>query len=242
MKKSMILLFSFALTIILSQASFAMEKPRLEDAIHILQVLSGYTSPPGFDATGTWAVQSLQNGEVRKGEVLLQMLPDGNVTGYAELTSLPGLSTVSGIIHGLTFDLHLKSEYGAMTVSGTANAQGDTISGSFLLKDTATEVFWDGHKQTTQTISGTYQHDTEENILSLNLETGGVLKFTIYEFTDTVLSVNCFANKCTIWERKSGEAGSLEGVWINNQMEGAEQIITFYNDGTFSNIQKVTGK
>ncbi|MBF0453023.1 MAG: hypothetical protein HQK75_20140 [Candidatus Magnetomorum sp.] len=216
------------------------EKLGLEDAIHILKVLSGYTSaPPAFDATGTWAVQSVQNGVVRKGEVFLQMRPDGAITGYAELTSLPGLSTVTGQVHGLTFDLHLTSDFGTMSVGGSADAEGDSISGSFFLQDNV-EVFWDGHKQTTQTVSGTYQHDTEQNILTLLFEEGGSMFFTIYEFTATVLSVNCNGDICTIWERKNGETLNLEGVWRNNQQEGVEQIITFYADGTFSNIQKVT--
>jgi len=209
------------------------EKLGLDDAIRILKYLAGEPLPPGFDATGTWAVQSVQNGETRTGEVFLKMFEDGLVTGYAELTSLPGLSTVNGRIFGSKFNLHLVSDYGAMSVSGTANSEGNSISGSFFLQNNV-EVFWDGYKQSTQTNTGTYEHNAIENKLILNIEdSGGAMIYNITEFTGTKLVLNNFIT----WSRIEGEAGNVVGIW-RNETQGIEQITTFYQDGTFSNIQK----
>ncbi|KPA19674.1 conserved hypothetical protein, secreted [Candidatus Magnetomorum sp. HK-1] len=239
MKKNLLCLTLLMFITMLSVNAFAETPPPdkkvgLDDAIRILKYLAGEPQPPGFDATGTWAVQSVQNGEKRTGEVFLKMLPEGQVTGYAELTSLPGLSTVTGRIHGLRFDLHLVSDFGAMDVNGTANAEGDSISGSFFLQDNV-EVFWDGQKQLSQTFTGTYQHDTIENKLVLVFEDETTLPFSITEFTDKKLVLNNYA----IWNRSEGGiTGNLVGIW-RNLSDNVEQIFTFYEDGTFSNIQRL---
>jgi len=221
---------------VIAETDNADKKLGLDDAIRILKYIAGEPQPPGFDATGTWAVQSIQNGETRTGEVFLKMLEDGLVTGYAELTSLPGLSTVNGRIFGTKFNLHLVSDYGAMSVSGTANSEGNNISGSFFLQDNV-EVFWDGYKQSTQTYTGTYDHDPLENKLVLTFEDGTQMPYDISEFTDTTLILNS-----AIWTRIEGVAGNLVGIWRNNQMPDVEQVTTFYQEGTFSIIQKLIQK
>jgi hypothetical protein len=240
MKKNAILLVTFvSIIIMLPGISFAEDDKEvgLDNVIEILQVLAGGKQPPAFNATGTWAVQSVQNGQKRTGEVFLDMAPNGSLKGYAELTSLQGLSSVTGVIHGLSFDLKLSSDYGNMIVHGVASSDGESISGSFFIQENI-EVFWDGHRQRTQTYTGTYDHDSENNKLSLTFADGTIMPFDISEFNETKLVLNN-----AIWTRNiPGEPGDLVGIWRNNQMSDVEQITTFYPDGTFSNIQKLLSR
>jgi hypothetical protein len=208
--------------------SFA-EGPSLEDAVRVLKAVSENSITPAFDASGTWAVQSIVGEEVRTGDVSLQMQPNGKISGYAELTTIPGLSTVLGQINGLTFDLEIKSGDESMTVQGSANAEGNSISGIFYYK--GLQVSWSGNKKTQVAMKGTYQH-----ILRLNIEKEGeediVMEYNILDFTDVLLSLNSI-----LWKRNIGETCKLEGVWKNNQ--AGEQVITFHPDGKFSISQTV---
>ncbi|ETR72213.1 MAG: hypothetical protein OMM_01896 [Candidatus Magnetoglobus multicellularis str. Araruama] len=236
MNKNVITIVVFASLLMVTSVAFATEdQVTLADAIKILKTLAGSHPPPAFDATGTWAVQSVQNGQKRTGEVFLDMKPDGTLKGYAELTSLQGLSNVTGIVHGLSFDLNLVSDYGSMTVHGTANSDGNNISGSFFLQDNV-EVFWDGQRQMVQTYTGSYVHDPEENKFELTFEDGTKMTYTVTEFTATKLVLN----QSMIWERSiAGEVGDFTGIWKNYQDPTVEQIMTLYPDHTFSIMQRL---
>ena len=236
MKKNVILFVMVVLFMTLfAGLSFAEnDDVSLSDAIEILQVLTGSDHQPAFNATGTWAVQSSPMGIIRTGEVFLDMMPDGKVTGYAELTSLDGLSNVKGQVNGFSFDLEMTSEYGAIVVHGDASSDGQNINGIFHPKDAPdSKILWEGYRQTTTTTNGTYEYDTQENKLFLSYENSGTLQYNITKFTETIVALNNIE-----WERNvPGEVGTLIGVWRNDQASN-ESIMTFKPDGTFSSIQK----
>jgi len=206
----------------------------LDDVIEILQVLTGANQSPAFNATGTWAVQSSPDGNTRTGEVFLDMTPDGKLTGYAELTSLEGLSSVTGQVHGLSFDLEMMSEFGSIIVHGVASSDGQNITGAFHFKDNVDfKIEWDGYRQTTVTSNGTYLYDPETKKLKMTFDFG-TSEYTVSEFTQTTVKLN---NQ--IWKRNiAGEVDRFIGVW-RNTTAGTETIITFKDDNNCSYIQIV---
>jgi hypothetical protein len=207
----------------------------LDDVIEILQVLTGGHQAPTFNATGTWSVQSSPDGNTRTGEVFLDMTPDGKITGYAELTSLQGLSSVSGQVQGLSFTLEMISEFGSIVAHGAASADGQNINGIFHFKDNVDfKISWDGYRKTTAISNGTYVYDSENNKLILTFDLGP-MEYNITEFTETTVKLS---NQT--WERNvPGDVGNFIGVWRNNAAS-TETIMTFKDDGSFSLIQIVS--
>jgi len=237
MKKNVILfVMVVSIMTILPGLSFAEDgEVCLSDAIEILQILAGGgTQPPAFNATGTWAVKSSPQGITRTGEVFLNMKPDGGLTGYAELTSLSGLASVTGTIHGLLFDLEMTSDFGSIVVHGQATSDGQNIIGTFHFKDNETIVIhWDGFRQTVEAEAGTYTYDSQQNSLFLTFGTGTPQNFSISNFTQTTLNMNGI-----LYERNNpGEVGDIIGIWRNVQ-SSIETIMTFDENGNFSYIQK----
>ena len=234
MKKKMSLFVMLLFVLIMRPCiSFAEEdKVGLNDVIEILQVLAGGHQAPAFNATGTWAVQSSPEGVTRTGEVFLDMTPEGMLTGYAELTSLPGLSSVTGQVQGLSFELEMESKYGAIVAHGVASSDGQNINGNFYFKENVDiKIVWDGYRQTTSTTNGTYDYDPQEGNLVFNYS-GGTLKYSVAEFTKTTVKLN---NQ--IWERNiPGEVGNFIGVWRNNAAS-TETVMTFKENGQLSIIQ-----
>jgi threonine dehydrogenase-like Zn-dependent dehydrogenase len=232
-KKLSLFLILLSLFTMLPYISFADEnKPGLNDVIEILQVLAGGYQPPAFNATGTWAVQSSPEGVTRTGEVFLDMTPEGKITGYAELTSLPGLSSVNGQVHGLSFDLEMMSKYGTIVVHGVASSDGQNINGNFFFKENVNiNILWNGYRQTTTTSNGTYDYDPLENKLILTYD-GVNHPYNVTDFTETSVKLSY-----QIWERNiPGEIDSFIGVWRNNAAS-TETIMTFKENGQFSIIQ-----
>ena len=210
------------------------DKVSLDEAIKILQILAGGDPPPAFNATGTWAVQSAPEGITRYGEVFLNMSSDGDVTGYAELTSLSGLSSVKGHVHGLSFDLEMTSGYGSIVVHGLATEDGQNINGTFYNKANENFVIqWEGSRQQAVTQEGTYVYDSQQNILSLTFGVGIPQEFTVSDFTETTVNLNN-----TTWNRNNpGDVGDIVGIWRN--VDGSiETVMTFDVSGNFSYIQK----
>ena len=223
----------FAAIFLFASVSFAtvdQKEVTLADAIKILKTLTGSYPPPDHDVTGTWVVQSFQNDETRTGEAYLEMMPNGHVNGYAELTSLPGLSSISGVVHGVSFDLKLIADSGSMIVHGTISSDGQNISGTFSLGDNE-DVFWEGQRMTEITYTGTYVHNAVENKLILDVDGNDIVTtYTITEFTETRIVTNHFM----IWERiTAGDAGSIVGTWENTD-EDRTQTMILSDDGTFS--------
>jgi hypothetical protein len=235
MKKNAILfvLFVSMITMLPGLSPAAEDNASLGDAIKILQVLTGH-QPPAFNATGTWAVKSSPQDITRTGEVFLDMKPDGSLTGYAELTSLSGLASVTGCIHGLSFDLEMTSDFGSIVVHGQATSDGQNIVGTFYNKEDENNVIhWDGYRQTVEAKVGTYVYDSQQNLLSLTFDAGAPQNFNVSNFTETTLKLNE-----NIYERNNADdIGNIVGIWRN--IEGSiETIMTFDENGNFSYIQK----
>jgi hypothetical protein len=236
MKKNatLFVLFVSIITMLPGLSLAAQDNVNLGDAIKILQVLTGGSQPPAFNATGTWAVKSSPQGITRTGEVFLDMKPDGRLTGYAELTSLSGLASVTGYIHGLSFDLEMTSDFGSIVVHGQATSDGQNINGSFYNKEYENIVIhWDGYRQSVEAKVGTYVYDSQQNSLSLTYAVGAPQNFNVSGFTETTLNLNG-----QIYERNNADdIGNIVGIWRN--IEGSiETIMTFDENGNFSYIQK----
>jgi hypothetical protein len=236
MKKNatLFVLFVSIITMLPGLSLAAQDNVNLGDAIKILQVLTGGSQPPAFNATGTWAVKSSLHNITRTGEVFLDMKPDGRLTGYAELTSLSGLVSVTGYIHGLSFDLEMTSDFGSIVVHGQATSDGQNINGSFYNKEYENIVIhWDGYRQTVEAKVGTYVYDSQLNSLSLTYAVGAPQNFNVSGFTETTLNLNG-----QIYERNNADdIGNIVGIWRN--IEGSiETIMTFDENGNFSYIQK----
>jgi len=230
MYKRRIAIMMLATIFMLASVSFAKDDKdvTLGDAIKILRTLSGCKTLPALNVTGTWAVKSFQNDEERTGEAYLEMMPDGKVSGYAELTSLPGLSTITGIVYDYTFDLNLTSDSGSMTVHGTVSSDNQDISGTFTLDD-INVVSWEGQRLAEVIYTGTYVHNVEENKIVLDVDGNDIVTtYRITEFTETHLTTNVY-----VWERDTpGEVGNLVGTW-KNTIGNTKQTMILSEDGTF---------
>ena len=133
----------------------------LDDVIYALQVISGMPEPPAFDISGNWDVKSFQEDGLRTGTAHIDMEPDGTIGGYANLTSLPGYSTITGRLSGKKLILHLTADAGTMSVTAFSD-DGMNVSGRFSIQE-GVFVDWTGEKRTHVKNEGVYTYNPLES-------------------------------------------------------------------------------
>jgi hypothetical protein len=195
-----------------------------DNMVHLI-IRDKYDAPPAKDMSGQWYVSSIQNNVSRTGRAFIHMEPSGLVSGFAELTSLPGLSTIIGKMSDFKFMLNLKSPKGRMTVEGFANDFSSIVSGSYHLDGTNKSISWAGKKISRTVKKGRYSYDQQSKALTTVLENNQSKKYQIKKISKKQM---VFID-ATIWKRNSGDKDSIIGVWENSIKDNHQSIVFFKN-------------
>ena len=184
-------------------------------------------APPAKDMTGLWNVSSIQNNVTRKGRAFISMEPSGLVSGFAELSSLPGFSTIIGKMSDYKFTLTLRSPKGMMTVEGFANNFSSIVSGTFSMNGIHNSISWAGKKVSKSVKHGHYIFNQQSQALTITLENTTSKKYQI----KTISEKQIIFIDATVWRRDSGDKDSIIGVWEHSK-QGQQQFIVLFTNKT----------
>jgi hypothetical protein len=184
-----------------------------------------YNAPPAKDMSGLWYVSSLQNGVLKTGRAFICMASSGLVSGFAETTSLPGLSTIIGKMSDLEFTLTLRSPKGKMAVEGYANNYSSVVSGSFHLDAVNKNISWAGNKISRSFKIGRYSFDQQAKTLTTFFENNHLKKYQI----KTISVKQMVFIDATIWKRNAGNTDSVIGAW-EHSINDSHQFFVFFKN------------
>jgi len=184
-----------------------------------------YKDPPGIDMSGLWNVSSIQNGVTRSGRAFIHMDSSGLITGFGELSSLPGLSTIVGKINGLKFTLTLRSSKGIMTVDGTTDHNTNSVAGEFYIAGINKSISWIGKKANKSLENGHYFFDSASKGLELNIENGNSKYYSV----KTISENQIIFKDSKVWNRRVGEKNSVIGAWDCSNNNESKFIILYKN-------------
>jgi len=180
---------------------------------------------PGIDMSGVWLVSSEINGKKRTGRAFIDMAPSGRVTGFGELTSLSGLSTIIGKLSDDHFSLTLKSPNGQMIVEGNA-VDHQNVDGVFYISGIDKKISWTGKKGNSSVTNGKYTYNAASNILTLFLTKDASVTYHIKELAERQITFQ----KEKTWKRKFGAKNNITGVWERSGVKQNKFIILFGNN------------
>lgn len=182
---------------------------------------------PCIDMSGVWFVSSELNGENRTGRAFIDMAPSGRVTGFGELTSLSGLSTIIGKLSDDHFSLTLKSPNGQMIVEGKTNALNpQNVDGIFYISGIDKKIPWTGKKGNSSVNNGKYTFNAASNILTFFLQKDTSASYHIKKISEQQITFH----KEKSWTRKSGTKNDITGVWERSGVKQNKYIILFGNN------------
>ena len=182
--------------------------------------------PPTADMTGLWKVTSVFNDKTRTGRAFIHMNSTGLVTGFAELTSLPGLSTIIGKMSNLDFSLTLKSSKGLMTVDGQSDNANNNVFGIFDISGIDQNISWNGERMKVPVQVGNYLYESNDNLLIIKNKNGAMKKYQVNSITETQLKLD----NSKVWTRSSGENNVIYGPWKRSISGQNQYIILFKNN------------
>ncbi len=200
---------------------------------------------PSADITGVWDVQSMVNGEARKGVAYMFMSKNGVIKGDAKLMTLTGFPSITGTLMGNQFEIILKDESNSMVATGTLNSDGTEATGTFILPGLQNPVIWSGKKRSEikeLKANGTYTI-SEDNTLTMNFLASEFteasqpsLTYKISSITNSTLTLLNEYDLENIWIREKGTSSDLIGTW--KRFDGESMIKqTFTSDGEFEFVQ-----
>jgi hypothetical protein len=180
---------------------------------------------PGIDMSGVWFVTSVLNGEKRTGRAFIDMAPSGRITGFGELTSLSGLSTIIGKLSDDHFSLTLKSPNGQMIVEGKTNDH-QSVDGIFYISGIDKRVPWTGKLVNGSVKNGKYTYNAASNILTFFQKNKAPVTYHVKKITEHQITFQ----KEKSWNRTSGAKKNITGVWKRSGIKQNKFIILLGNN------------
>jgi len=180
---------------------------------------------PGIDMSGVWFVTSVLNGEKRTGRAFINMADSGRITGFGELTTLSGLSTIIGKLSDDHFSLTLKSPNGQMIVEGKTN-NPQNVEGIFHISGIDKKISWTGKKGDSSVKNGTYTFNSTSNILTFLRPNADSVMYQVKKIAAQQITFH----KEKSWKRKSGAKNKITGVWERSGDKKNKFIILFENN------------
>ncbi|ETR69811.1 MAG: hypothetical protein OMM_03683 [Candidatus Magnetoglobus multicellularis str. Araruama] len=214
----------------------------LDDVIYCLKKLSGLNEvqPPAFNVTGTWDVKSSFDGQLRLGSGDITMTSDGVVNGFARLTSIVGVSNITGKVSGNKITMTMTALNASMTATGIIGDDGLTVSGQYLSYEQV-YIDWTGTKRTYVKHEGHYELDPQTGYLKIKFDNTYPKKVLML----TKSSIDEFKGMITLLLQTESSVGYLQDLGIIDNLDAILNDLVnrpFYTRDAFTNsLSQVLG-